>query len=254
MTSPRSLLSIHGLSVTYGQVTALNGVSFDVHPGAITGVIGPNGAGKTTLLDAIGGFVGYEGTISLSGICLNGRRPHERARAGLGRTFQAADLHDDLSVLENVSTGASSIRDRRHRARLIHETLRMLSVDHLQGHLAGELSQGTRRLVSVARAVVGRPHVLLLDEPAAGLDGKERAVLADRLRAICSAGVSVVLIDHDVDLVLGVCSDVVVLNFGSVIAHGSPGAIRKDRGVAAAYLGTDPVNSLATDGTSQGGE
>jgi ABC-type branched-subunit amino acid transport system ATPase component len=164
-------------------------------------------------------------------------KPHARVRAGLGRTFQSLELYDDLSVEENVSVaafgGTRSGEDER-----ITAALDLVGIAALRERPAGDLSQGERQLVSIARACVSSPKVLLLDEPAAGLDGTERERLGGRIRAISAAGTGVLLVDHDVTLVLGVCDLIYVLDFGQVIAHGSPAAIRADPAVAEAYLGT----------------
>jgi sulfate-transporting ATPase len=157
-------------------------------------------------------------------------------RAGLGRTFQSLELYDDLSVEENVSVAALGGR-AAHRAAAVSRALESVGIAALRDRPAGELSQGERQLVSIARACVAEPTVLLLDEPAAGLDTSESAWLGERIRAIRSTGTALLLVDHDVNLVLSVCDHVYVLDFGAVIAEGPPDTIRADRRVAAAYLG-----------------
>jgi sulfate-transporting ATPase len=230
-------LRIDHLTVRYGGVVAVNDVSLRVEPGTIVGLIGPNGAGKTSVIDAVTGFAPATGTVELAGRRINGLAPHARVRAGLARTFQSLELYDDLSVEENVSVAA---RGRRHAERRagVARALAGVGIQALRDRPAGELSQGERQLVSIARACVADPAVLLLDEPAAGLDGDESALLGDRLRAICASGTTLLLVDHDVNLVLNVCDHVYVLDFGVVIAEGPPDTIRADRAVAAAYLGT----------------
>jgi sulfate-transporting ATPase len=158
-------------------------------------------------------------------------------RAGLARTFQSLELYDDLSVEENVSVAATGGRQAQRRAK-VARALAGVGIAGLADRPAGELSQGERQLVSIARACVGEPAVLLLDEPAAGLDSDESTWLGDRIRSIATAGTGLLLVDHDVNLVLGICDHVYVLDFGVVIAEGPPDAIRADRAVAAAYLGT----------------
>ena len=233
------MLSVRGLGVRYGGVVAVDDVSFDVPEGAIVGLIGPNGAGKTTLLDAVSGFAEHTGTVNLGGRSIGNLAPHERVRAGLGRTFQALELYDDLSAEENVVVGLTASHGRRERPP--EETLRavftLLDLDSLRSRPAGELSQGERQLVSIARALAGGPKVLLLDEPAGGLDTAESTLLGERLKVIRDAGITIVLVDHDMGLVLSLCDRVHVLNFGKVIAAGTPAEIRADRAVAAAYLG-----------------
>jgi ABC-type branched-subunit amino acid transport system ATPase component len=164
---------------------------------------------------------------------------HKRARAGLARTFQSIELYDDLSVEENVSVGLAAARSRlpRRSHQTLAGTLDLLGIAALRHRPAGQLSQGQRQLVSMARALVGQPEVLLLDEPSGGLDSRESSWLGDRLRAIRDAGVTILIVDHDMHLVLNLCDEIRVLNFGEEIAFGSPEAIRGDRAVAAAYLG-----------------
>ncbi|MCW2900105.1 MAG: cysA1 [Streptosporangiaceae bacterium] len=241
---PTDLLAVRDLGVRYGGVVAVEGVGFDVPQGSIVGLIGPNGAGKTTLLDAISGFADHTGTVRLDGGSLEGRPPHGRVRAGLGRTFQALELYDDLSVAENVAVGLTASHGRRRGRRPAEDALRdtfaLLGLTSLRGRPAGELSQGQRQLVSIARALVGEPRVLLLDEPAGGLDTAESAWLGERLEVIRDSGVTIIMVDHDMNLVLSLCRQIHVLDFGRLIASGTPSEIRADREVAAAYLGGTP--------------
>ncbi|HZM41962.1 MAG TPA: branched-chain amino acid ABC transporter permease/ATP-binding protein [Acidimicrobiales bacterium] len=232
-----SALRVDHLTVRYGGVVAVSDVSLRVEPGQIVGLIGPNGAGKTSVIDAVTGFAPAEGSVELAGRSLAGLAPHVRVRAGLARTFQSLELYDDLSVEENVSVAAVGGRQAERRAK-VARALAGVGIAGLAERSAGELSQGERQLVSIARACVGEPAVLLLDEPAAGLDSDESTWLGDRIRSIGTAGTGLLLVDHDVNLVLGVCDHVYVLDFGKVIAEGPPEAIRADRTVAAAYLGT----------------
>ncbi len=204
-------------------------MSFDVRDVEIIGLIGPNGAGKTTFIDAISGFADATGSVTLEGDSLDGQRPpYQRSRHGLGRTFQGIELYDDLSVRENVAVGTTAARHRPNTATLGDDDLdRLFELWHLTPPVVDrqvkELSQGgQRQLVSVARALAGRPRVVLLDEPAAGLDSTESLWLGHRLRAIRDAGVTVVMIDHDMELVLAVCDRIVVLDLGKVIAIGTP--------------------------------
>jgi ABC-type branched-subunit amino acid transport system ATPase component/ABC-type branched-subunit amino acid transport system permease subunit len=232
-----SALQVDHLTVRYGGVVAVSDVSLRVEPGQIVGLIGPNGAGKTSVIDAVTGFAPAAGSVELAGRSLTGLAPHTRVRAGLARTFQSLELYDDLSVEENVSVAAVGGREAERRAK-VARALAGVGIAGLAERSAGELSQGERQLVSIARACVGEPAVLLLDEPAAGLDSEESTWLGDRLRSIGTAGTGLLLVDHDVNLVLGVCDHVYVLDFGKLIAEGPPEAIRADRTVAAAYLGT----------------
>jgi len=230
-----TVLSVRELRVRYGGVVALDGASFDVAPGRIVGIIGPNGAGKTTLIDALCGFADYTGHVELDGRVLDGMPPHARARSGLGRTFQGIDLYEDLTVEENVMVGQHV---RRDGAPDLHELLRSLGLPDKLDTNVRELSQGHRQLVSIARALAAGPRLLLLDEPAAGLDTAESMWLADRLRAVRDSGVAIVLVDHDMHLVLGLCDEIHVLDFGRQIAGGTPDEIRGNRMVAEAYLGS----------------
>jgi ABC-type branched-subunit amino acid transport system ATPase component len=235
--SATPVLSIRGVGVRYGGVTAVNDVHFEVPRGKIVGLIGPNGAGKTTLIDAISGFTASSGTIELCGRSISGLSPFRRVRSGLGRTFQAVELYDDLSVVENVVVGQAASRVDVSKEQL-NRTFELLGLNSMRDKPAGELSQGRRQLVSIARALVGEPDVLLLDEPGGGLDSAESQWLGHRLRNIRDSGVSILLIDHDMQLVLDLCDEIQVLNFGVIIAAGSPSAVRADPQVKSAYLGS----------------
>lgn len=229
-------LAVHDLSVSYGGLLAVDRVSLDVPQGAIVGLIGPNGAGKTTMMDALCGFVESTGTVHLEGHALEGLPPHRRAQLGVGRTFQGLDLYEDLSVEENVAVGqyTSGHSDGGELDELLHS----LGLATLAERPVSELSQGQRQLVSIARALAGHPKILLLDEPAAGLDTVESLWLASQLRVIRDHGVTILLVDHDMGLVLGLCDRINVLDFGRLIATGTPAEIRDDPDVAMAYLGT----------------
>jgi ABC-type branched-subunit amino acid transport system ATPase component/ABC-type branched-subunit amino acid transport system permease subunit len=230
------LLSARQVRVAYGGVVAVADVSVTLAAGSIAGVIGPNGAGKTTFIDALSGFAAYSGHVDLAGARLDGLPPHKRVRAGIGRTLQNVELYDGLSVEENVQAGLR--RSRSHGPDPLGETFALLGLATLRHAMAGDLSQGQRQLVSIARALAGRPRVLLLDEPAAGLDTRETAWLAGRLRDVRDTGIAILLVDHDMSLVLNLCDHIYVLDFGQLIASGPPAAIQSDPRVAAAYLGT----------------
>jgi ABC-type branched-subunit amino acid transport system ATPase component len=231
----RTLLTVEQLFVRYGGVVAVDDVSFTVPEGTIVGLIGPNGAGKTTLIDAISGFARSGGTVVLDGKPLDGLRPYQRTRIGLGRTFQAMELWDDLTVAENVG---AAFRSKEGGIGGVDDTLAMLELDQVRDRPVGELSQGQRQLVSISRALLGHPKLLLLDEPAAGLDTAESLWLGERLKAVRDRGVTILLVDHDMGLVLSVCDEIHVLNFGGMIASGNPDDIRADPVVTEAYLGS----------------
>lgn len=228
------------VGVKYGQVVAVDDVSFELRAGEIVGLIGPNGAGKTTLVDAICGFVPATGEVTTGGRRIDRLAPHKRTRAGLGRTFQDIELYDDLSVIENLKVAAG-----RSPEGAVDKALDLLGITDLADVPAAELSQGQRQLVSVARVLAGEPRVALLDEPAAGLDTDESQWLGARLRAAQMSGTAMLLIDHDMDLVLGVCDRVIVLDLGSVIATGTPDEIRSSDAVIKAYLGSPLAAEMA---------
>jgi branched-chain amino acid transport system ATP-binding protein len=240
-------LSIRSLSVNYGGVRAVDEVDITVEPSTIVGLIGPNGAGKTTTIDAITGFTASRGHVELDGELLDAMNAHQRARRGLVRTFQSVELFDDLSVRQNLEVAATperwwspfvdAVAPRRSRAIDVDWALDAVGLAGSASARPPDLSHGQRRLVALARALVGRPKVLLLDEPAAGLDTDETAALGQLLRTMPERGVGVLLVDHDMSLVLSACSEVVVLDFGRVIAAGAPSEIRRDPIVIAAYLG-----------------
>lgn len=248
-TSDRPALEIHDLSVSYGGVKAVQGVDLLLRPGTIHGLIGPNGAGKTSTLDAITGFAAHTGHVHLDGRSIDGWATHRRQQAGLARTWQAGEIFTDLTVLENLLVASDPgrygdlIRDLVGRARGDGEqaaaALHLLDIAELAHRSAGEVSTGQLKLVGVARALASAPLVLLADEPAAGLDSAESAQLGRRLRAIAETGVGVLLIEHDLPLVMSICDEVTVLDFGKVIAHGAPGDVATDTAVLAAYVGTN---------------
>jgi sulfate-transporting ATPase len=230
-------LEVDDLVVRYGGVIAVSEVSLRLTAGSVVGLIGPNGAGKTSVVDAISGFAPARGLVRLHGRDLAGLAPHARVRAGIARTFQSLELYDDMTVEENLAVAVLGA-DRGHRHHAVDRALALVGIEEMRDRLPGELSQGERQLVSIARACVAEPSVLLLDEPAAGLNPTESAQLGARIEEICRAGTAVLLVDHDVRFVLGVCGHVVVLDCGRVIAQGTPSDIRANRVVAEAYLGS----------------
>jgi branched-chain amino acid transport system ATP-binding protein len=228
-----AVLSARGVSVNFGGVRALVDVDLDVGEGQLVGLIGPNGAGKTTFIDAISGIVRSRGRIELDGRELSSLPPHARARLGLARTWQSVDLFDDLTVLENLTVLAP-----RQASTPAEELLGQFGLAEFAGAMPSEISQAQRKVVGLARALATEPRVLCLDEPAAGLDVTESEALGVRLRGIVDAGTSMLLVDHDMGLVLGISDHVVALEFGKVIAAGPPESVRQDPQVVAAYLGS----------------
>jgi branched-chain amino acid transport system ATP-binding protein len=242
------VLAATQLSVRFGGVHALSGVDVTVAEGELVGLIGPNGAGKTTLVDAVTGFVDYTGQVELDGRNLAGQRAHARAGLGLSRTWQSSELFDDLNVRENLAVAARrpSLWETAKElvtdsppadAEAVDEALELVELGWAADLMPSDLSQGQRKLVGIARAVAMGPRLLCLDEPAAGLDTGESEELGRRLRGLADGGLSTLLIDHDMGLVLGICHRIVVLEFGKVIAAGPPEAVRHDPKVVTAYLG-----------------
>ncbi|MCF0096395.1 ABC transporter ATP-binding protein [Micromonospora sp. MH99] len=249
-------LELHGIGVRFGGLTALDDVSLRVPPNRVVGVIGPNGAGKTTLFNVICGFVTPEaGSLTLDGRPLR-PRPHRLTRLGIARTLQGTGLFAGLSVLENVMTGAShtaragfasalfglprSDRDERRLRQHALDVLDDLGIVRHADAAPGTLPFAVRQRVALARALAARPRLLLLDEPAGGLGADDIAELAELVRQLPRRDAdpcAVLLVEHHMDLVMAVCDELVVLDFGRVIAAGTPDEIRDDTTVADAYLG-----------------
>jgi len=243
-------LDISGVTVRFGGLTALSDVSFEVPSGAVTGLIGPNGAGKTTLFNVVTGLQRpATGTVRLEGRDLRGLTPFARARLGLGRTFQRLELFGTLTVRENISVAASigrrskSARTSESIVEIADRLIEKVGLEWVADERADVLPTGTGRLVEVARALAVHPKVLLLDEPASGQDASETLKFAAILRSLADHGLAVLLVEHDMDLVMSVCDEVVVLDYGEVLRIGTPDDIQSDPAVRKAYLGT--VNEVA---------
>jgi branched-chain amino acid transport system ATP-binding protein len=249
------VLDVSDVTVRFGGLIALDGASMTVAPGQVAGVIGPNGAGKTTLLNVLCGFVRPQaGSLSFDGRSLTRLRPHQLAGLGIARTLQGVGLFQGMTVAENVMLGATC----RARAGLVSALLGLRRSDRdeaalrehaldalgevgaadLAERMPGQLSYGMRKRVALARALVAEPRLLLLDEPASGLSETELAELGELIRRLANRA-SVVVVEHHMDLMMSVCDTIVVLDFGKVIATGTPDQVRADEAVTAAYLGVE---------------
>jgi ABC-type branched-subunit amino acid transport system ATPase component len=253
-------LTVRGVGISFGGLRALDGVDLDVEPGEIVGLIGPNGAGKTTLFDCISGLVPGEGTIAVGGRDVTGMAPHQRAHAGLGRSFQDARLFSSMTVLDTLRVaseraapkppsvvgtllglgGAPEHEQAATRAAL--EVVERFGLQAYRDKLVGELSTGTRRVVDLAGLMVQRPSVVLLDEPSSGIAQREAEALAPLLRQVRDdLGCAMLLIEHDMPLLMSLAERLYALETGRVIVSGAPTDVIADPRVVASYLGTDPT-------------
>jgi branched-chain amino acid transport system ATP-binding protein len=249
------LLEADGVSISFGGVHALSGVSFTLLQGETLGLIGPNGAGKTTLFNCITGVVpGYRGTIRYDGRDLRSLKPHRRARLKIARTFQNLELFDELSALDNLvlpldafSRGGmigdllrlpTTVFDERTAQEKARAILHFLDLGDVADMPAGDLPVGLQRRLEIGRALCLEPRLLLLDEPAAGLDARETADLARLLASVRTRfDITMLVVDHDMALIMRICNRIYVLDYGRIIAEGPPERIRDDPNVVQAYLG-----------------
>jgi branched-chain amino acid transport system ATP-binding protein len=252
------LLETRGLAMTFGGLRAVSNLNLSVEDGSLVGLIGPNGAGKTTVFNMISGLLHpSEGTIVLAGQDITRLPAHAVTRMGLARTFQNIRLFENRSVLENVMiaqhrhVGYGFLQALLHlgiaeeEARITEsslELLRILELEDKADQMAGNLPYGEQRLVEIARALATRPRLLLLDEPAAGMNPNETAQLMEFIQRIRQEfAVTILLIEHDMNLVMGICEHITVLDYGMTIAEGTPAQVRSDRRVIKAYLGEEAI-------------
>ncbi|MGX1134952.1 branched-chain amino acid transport system ATP-binding protein [Streptomyces glaucescens] len=250
-----ALFALRGVSVRFGGIQALTGAALEIRPHEVLGVIGPNGAGKTTLFNVVCGFVTPDsGELFWQGRPVSRQRPSELAGKGIARTLQGLGLFEQMSVLENVMVGADchgragfwtsllgvrrAFRDDLALADRAHSVLAELGIDTYAHRLPGSLPYPVRKRVALARALVSEPQLLLLDEPASGLSNDEMAELGELIRSLTDR-MAVMFVEHHMDLVMSVCDRITVLDFGKVIAHGSPHEVKHDPAVLAAYLGNE---------------
>jgi branched-chain amino acid transport system ATP-binding protein len=257
-------LRAEGIQVRFDGLVAVDDVTLEVPPGGFVGLIGPNGAGKTTLFNVISGFlVPTRGRVTLDGSDVTGLSPSRRARLGLGRTFQKLELFGRMSVFDNLLVAAEAassrldvVSDLLHLPRRHHEERRCaaiaervmeeLDLGWARDRRAADLPVGTARILELGRALCTSPRLLLLDEPSSGLDTAETKAFGRLLRRINEErGTAILLVEHDMDLVMEVCRDIYVLDFGRLIAHGSPAEVAADPAVRAAYLGEEEDASAA---------
>lgn len=251
-----SLLSLEGVTKIFGGLIAVNEVSFDVEEGSIVGLIGPNGAGKTTVFNLItGNYTPESGDIRFAGKSIRGMKPHLIVSLGIARTFQSIRLFPTLPALENVLAGRHCRMHSGVLSSMFHtkkqqkeeeaglerslQELEFVGLSHFWNEAAGSLSYGNQRLLEIARALASDPHLIILDEPAGSMNDPETAVLIRLIHAIRKRGVTVLLIEHDMGLVMQVCEKLLVLEYGVLIASGTPEEVRHNPRVIEAYLGQE---------------
>lgn len=251
-----SLLKVRKLTKRFGGLAAVDGVDMDVSESEILGLIGPNGAGKTTFFNVIDGFLApTSGEVEFDGQDITGLKPHQVARRGIGRTFQASTLFNKITVLDNVFTGFHMSYKTSQWKRLLRapsarheesvlkqealEILEFVGLESLRDELAINLSHGHQKMLDVCLALATKPKLLLLDEPVAGMNPSESETMMTLIRQIRERGTTVIVIEHDMRVVMNVCDRIVVLNYGRKIADGLPEEIRSNQEVVVAYLGTE---------------
>ena len=238
-----ALLEARGLSVRFGEHLAVDDVDLEIDAGTIVGLIGPNGAGKTTTFNAISGVQTCRGVVTLDGVDVSSAPVHRRAWLGMNRTFQRLEVFGSMTAFDNIRTAAeisarANRRSMRGCAGAAQAIIERLGLEPVAGRRADALPTGQARLVELGRALATQPKVLLLDEPASGLDDVETQRLSEVLGQLADDGMAVLLVEHDMDLVMQLCSRIVVLNFGAVIARGTPDEVRSHPAVQEAYLGS----------------
>jgi branched-chain amino acid transport system ATP-binding protein len=252
----QDMLNVDGLTIRFGGLVAVNELGFQIKEGSLAGLIGPNGSGKTTVLNAISGiYRPTSGNIFYYDKQVGGKKPHEVAKIGIGRTFQNNQVFKSMNVLENVMVGyhhcmrssvfspifgfPSAIREERETENRAKELLDSLGLSHVQSKMVDSLAYGQQKQVEIARALIGLPKLILLDEPAAGLNPFEKLELEKLIGNINAKGITVLMVEHDMKMVMRLCQQVIVLNFGKKIAEGSPQSISKNPEVIKAYLGEE---------------
>ncbi|MHB8339976.1 MAG: ABC transporter ATP-binding protein [Mycobacteriales bacterium] len=252
-----ALLEVDDVTVRFGGVTAVDGARLTAEEGRVTGLIGPNGAGKTTLFNVITGLQQASGgRVRFAGEDLAGRATHERARLGIGRTFQRLEAFGSLSVWDNILAAAEIHRRWRKAApvpdQAARELARRVGVTPVLAQQADAVPTGTARLLELARALAIEPRLLLLDEPSSGLGEEETEAFGRLLRQLAGEGMAILMVEHDMELVMSVCDHLFVLDFGRVIASGPPEEIRRDVRVQEAYLGALPPEEAAAGAARAG--
>lgn len=251
-TGSLPVLRVEDLSVRFGGLLAVDGVTLAADAGRITGLIGPNGAGKTTVFNVITGLVAPTGgRVMLSGEDVTNLKPYRRARLRMARTFQRLEVFGSLTARENILVAAEirngwSKDDDDPRA-IAEAILDRVGLGDVAGHAVDSMPTGLARLVEVGRALATRPKLLLLDEPGSGLDDSEATALGSLLLDLAAEGMAILLVEHDVDLVMRVCQHIFVLDFGQLIAEGAPAEIQANRTVQAAYLGAPSAELHSSD-------